>query len=238
MITRLRVKNFKSLKELDLRFGPISVLVGPNMAGKSNILDVFRFLHDTLSQGRSSQGLNFALTQRGGMNEILWKGGKEKVVTLALEASGESTQPSTTYNYELRILAGAGNLANVQNESLKLVRSGIEYELLAPQHGGFTQFRNVDGKELGGVGTSNATALENAFPTWDGYGFCEAIKRWRFYHLVPSSMKEPSKMVSGQILDEPGGENLSAWLMWLQTHSPDVFAKINEVLRDLMPGVR
>jgi predicted ATPase len=51
-------------------------------------------------------------------------------------------------------------------------------------------------------------------------------------------MKEPSKMVSGQTLDEPGGDNLSAWLMWLQTHSPDAFAKINEVLRDVMPGIR
>jgi len=238
MITRLHVKNFKSLRELDLQFGPINVLVGPNMSGKSNILDMFRFLHDILLGGRSNQGLSFALSQRGGVGEIFWKGGREKLITLSLEATGEPIQPSTIYKYELQILAGAGNFATVQNEMLKLVRSGVEHELLAPQKGGFTQFKNIDGKELGGVGTSSSTALEHAFPTWDGYGFCEMIKQWRFYHLVPGNMKEPSKMVSGQILDEPGGDNLSAWLMWLQTHSPDVFAKINEVLRDLMPGVR
>jgi predicted ATPase len=238
MITRLHVKNFKSLRELDLQFGSINVLVGPNMSGKSNILDVFRFLHDILLGGRSNQGLSFALSQRGGVGEILWKGGKEKLITLSLEATGEPIQPSTIYKYELQILAGAGNSAIVQNEMLKLVRSGVEHELFAPQQGGFTQFKNIDGKELGGVGTSSSTALEHAFPTWDGYGFCEMIKQWRFYHLVPGNMKEPSRMVSGQILDEPGGDNLSAWLMWLQTHSPDVFAKINEVLRDLMPGVR
>jgi predicted ATPase len=45
-------------------------------------------------------------------------------------------------------------------------------------------------------------------------------------------------MASGQVLDEPGGDNLSAWLMWLQTHSPEAFAKVNEVLRDLLPSVR
>jgi predicted ATPase len=237
MITRLRVKNFKSLRQLDLKFGPINVLVGPNMTGKSNILDVFSFLHDILVGGRS-QGLNFALTQRGGINELLWKGGREKVVTLAVEATGEPQQPDTSFKYELQMLAGPGGYSSVQNESLKLARSGTEHELLAPHPGGFTQFRNFEGQDLGGVGTSNATALENAFPTWDGYSFCEMVKQWRFYHFVPASMKEPSKMVSGQILDEPGGDNLSAWLMWLQTHSPDVFAKINEVLRDVMPGIR
>jgi predicted ATPase len=237
MITRIRAKNFKSLRELDLKFGPINVLVGPNMAGKSNILDVFWFIHDILVGGRG-QGLNYALTQRGGINDLLWKGGKEKVITLALEATGEPLQADTEFKYELQLLAGAGGYATVQNESLKLIRSGIEHELLAAQPGGFTQFRNVEGQQLGGVGTSNATALESAFPTWDGYSFCEMIKQCRFYHFVPANMKEPSKMVSGQILDEPGGDNLSAWLMWLQTHSPDVFAKINEVLRDVMPGVR
>jgi predicted ATPase len=238
MITRLRVKNFKSLRELELKFGPINVLVGPNMAGKSNILDVFSFLHDILLGGRSGQGLSFALAQRGGVNELLWKGGKEKVITLALEATGEPLQSNTNFEYELQILTGVGGFVTVKNESLKLVRSGIEHDLLAMQPEGFTQFKNLEGQNLGGVGTSNSTAIENAFPTWDGYGFCEMIKHWRFYNFVPASMKEPSKMASGQILDEPGGDNLSAWLMWLQTHSPDVFAKINEVLRDVMPGIR
>ncbi len=234
----MRTKNFKSLRELDLKFGPINVLVGPNMAGKSNILDVFWFLHDILLGGRSGQGLSFALAQRGGVNELLWKGGKEKIITLALEATGEPLQADTEFKYELQLLAGAGGFTTVQNESLKLVRPGIEHDLLAMQPGGFTQFKNIEGQNLGGVGTSNSTALENAFPTWDGYGFCEMIKQWRFYNFVPARMKAPSKMVSGQTLDEPGGDNLSAWLMWLQTHSPDVFAKINEVLRDVMPGIR
>src|SRR5260370_17801811 len=228
MITRISVKNFKSLRELGLKFGPINVLVGPNMAGKSNILDVFSFFHDILVGGRS-QGLNFALTERGGINEIVWKGGREKVVTLALEATAEPLQPDTSFKYELQILAGPGGYTSIQNESLKLVRSGIDHELLALQPGGFTQFRNVEGRDLGGVGTTNTTALENAFPTWDGYSFCEMIKQWPYYHFVSGSMKEPSKMVSGQILDEPGGGNLSAWLILVKTHPPEWFSKINEV---------
>ncbi|HVO91244.1 MAG TPA: AAA family ATPase [Terriglobales bacterium] len=238
MITQLHIENFKSLRELDLKFQPISVLVGPNMAGKSNILDVLRFLHDIVLGGRSNQGLSFALTQRGGVNEILWKGGKERTISLSLEAAGVPLHPDVKYKYALRILAGAGNQATIQHESLTLITSGTEQQLLVQKPGGFTQYKNADGSEMGGVGTASATALEGAFPTWDGYAFVEMIRHWRFYNLVPGNMKEPSKMVSGQVLEEPGGDNLSAWLMWLQTHSPEVFAKINEVLRDLMPGVR
>ena len=33
------------------------------------------------------------------------------------------------------------------------------------------------------------------------------------------------------------GANLSAWLMWLQTNSPEAFGRINEVLRDLFEDI-
>jgi len=46
MITRLQVRNFKSLRDIDLELGPLNVLVGPNMSGKSNILDALRFLRE------------------------------------------------------------------------------------------------------------------------------------------------------------------------------------------------
>lgn len=236
MITRLQVRNFKSLRELDVRLGAINVLVGPNMAGKSNILDVFRFLHEVVFPEPGSQGVSFALAQRSGINEVLWKGGDEKLITIALEAT-DPRQANTTYKYKLELIAGTGGYVATQNESLKLVRSGSEHELIAVRQG-FLWLKNIDGKEAGGgVGTSGVTALQHAFPTWDGYRFYEMVKLWRFYHLLPPMMKKSSKMTSGRDLNEPGGDNLSAWLMWLQTHSPEAFGKVNEVLRDLFAGV-
>lgn len=47
MLTRLQAQNFKNLRRLDLPLGPVNVLVGPNMGGKSNILDVLRFLFES-----------------------------------------------------------------------------------------------------------------------------------------------------------------------------------------------
>jgi predicted ATPase len=43
-------------------------------------------------------------------------------------------------------------------------------------------------------------------------------------------------MSLGQVL-QPGGDNVSAWLMWLQAHSPESFRRVNEVIHDLFPEV-
>lgn len=42
MFTSVKFRNFKSLKDFTVRLKPINVLVGPNNAGKSTILDAFR----------------------------------------------------------------------------------------------------------------------------------------------------------------------------------------------------
>jgi len=44
MLTRLRVKGFKSLEDVEIRFGPLTCIVGPNNAGKSNLFDAITFL--------------------------------------------------------------------------------------------------------------------------------------------------------------------------------------------------
>ena len=43
-LTRVWARNFKSIRELDLELGPLTVLVGPNASGKSNVLDVLSFI--------------------------------------------------------------------------------------------------------------------------------------------------------------------------------------------------
>ena len=45
-ITRIRVKNFRSIADSSLDLGAATVLVGPNGSGKSNFLDAVAFLSD------------------------------------------------------------------------------------------------------------------------------------------------------------------------------------------------
>lgn len=46
MLTRLKVIGFKSLKDIDISFGPFTCIAGVNGVGKSNIFDAIVFLRD------------------------------------------------------------------------------------------------------------------------------------------------------------------------------------------------
>ena len=174
MITRLRVRNFKSLRDIDLPLGPLNVLVGPNMAGKSNILDVLKFLFEVFFPEANTLGIGYALAQRGGPSEVLWKGGEDKLIGIALEGAGDD-EPGTNFKYELQLIVGAGNFVALQSESLKLLRGGKEIVLLR-QEGGFHWLANADGMNLGSVGSFGVSALQYARPDWDCRRACKNVE--------------------------------------------------------------
>lgn len=67
IISRLVLKNWKNFKKVDVPLGDRTFIVGPNASGKSNFLDVFRFLRDIAKPGG---GLQKAVTDRGGISKI------------------------------------------------------------------------------------------------------------------------------------------------------------------------
>ena len=60
-IRRLKVSNFRSFNELDVELGDFNVLIGANASGKSNFVEVFRFLRDI-----RKEGLRNAVALQGG----------------------------------------------------------------------------------------------------------------------------------------------------------------------------
>jgi len=50
MIRRLRIRGYKSLRNSALELGPITVILGPNAAGKSNLLDLLGLLSELASR--------------------------------------------------------------------------------------------------------------------------------------------------------------------------------------------
>ena len=51
MITKLRVKNFKALRDVEISLTPIHVLIGPNDSGKTSILDAIAALCRSVDHG-------------------------------------------------------------------------------------------------------------------------------------------------------------------------------------------
>jgi predicted ATPase len=67
-ITNLTVSNFKSFKHLDLTLRPFNVVIGANASGKSNFVEVFRFLK-TIEENN----LEDAISQHAGRDSVLNK---------------------------------------------------------------------------------------------------------------------------------------------------------------------
>ncbi|MCB2264233.1 MAG: AAA family ATPase [Candidatus Thiosymbion ectosymbiont of Robbea hypermnestra] len=45
MLGRLKLLGFKSFRDATIHFGPLTLIVGANASGKSNLRDALRFLH-------------------------------------------------------------------------------------------------------------------------------------------------------------------------------------------------
>ncbi len=65
MITRIRVKNFKSFEQLHLKLKKFNVLIGANASGKSNFVHILKFLRDI-----ATSGLENAISIQGGIEYL------------------------------------------------------------------------------------------------------------------------------------------------------------------------
>ncbi|RDV80899.1 AAA family ATPase [Ammonifex thiophilus] len=64
-IKRVRVRNFKSFKDAEVNLGKFTVIIGANASGKSNFMNIFRFLRDA-----SRHGLDTAISMQGGVSYL------------------------------------------------------------------------------------------------------------------------------------------------------------------------
>ena len=69
-ITRITIRNYKSIAACRIDLHDLTFLVGPNGSGKSNFLDAFRFTSDSLKTS-----LDHALRERGTIKEVRRRSG-------------------------------------------------------------------------------------------------------------------------------------------------------------------
>lgn len=61
-IKKIKASNFKSFDDLEVDLRPLNIIIGANAAGKSNFLEIFRFIRDV-----EEYGLENAVSLQGGM---------------------------------------------------------------------------------------------------------------------------------------------------------------------------
>jgi hypothetical protein len=96
--SRIRLENWRNFVHIESGLQRRVFLIGPNASGKSNLLDVFRFLHDIVSVGG---GLEDAVRKRGGLSRLRCLAARNPSDVVIDVREGEDG--GTTWQYELRL---------------------------------------------------------------------------------------------------------------------------------------
>jgi predicted ATPase len=158
-ISRVVLRNYKSIRDCDVSLGPITFLVGPNGAGKSNFLEALRFLSFALDNS-----LERALDSRSGFRSIVRRGADTVYFELVLRLQDEKTA-----SYLVEIGAGHDGPVTVLRE---------ECSVQSPQSPGSPALFSVNrGAVTSNQGLMPAASAENLylvyrfikyFPDWPG----------------------------------------------------------------------
>ncbi|MCI5167935.1 MAG: chromosome segregation protein SMC, partial [Candidatus Electrothrix sp. GM3_4] len=131
-IETIRLKNFKSFEDVELREIPsFCIVVGANGTGKSTLFDVFGFLKDCLAYNVSR-----ALRSRGGFNEVVSRGRSDQTISIELQFRLNISDSERLVTYILDISQESGE-AVVVREILRYKRGpyGSPYHFLNFQRG-------------------------------------------------------------------------------------------------------
>ena len=112
-ITKVWAKNFRSIEYAELELDPLTVLVGPNASGKSNLLDILGFLGDAVRDG-----LETAITRRGGIDSIGRRSPTGRV--LGPEIGFQFENSTTTLKYSVALARRGKGEFRVRREFAKL----------------------------------------------------------------------------------------------------------------------
>lgn len=233
MIGRLQIRNYKSLKNLDLELKKRNVLIGPNMSGKSNLIDSLKFLSQMCLSGVTQAFLN-----RGGFQEVIWKGDDGGPVSfrLIIEQGGNIEEQKKVYEYEISIIGSVTGLISIEREHLIVKTTTGHESTLIDLRNGQGKVTHVDSSVAFIPQDPSRSALEFSVPGWEGMVVKDYISRWRYYHLSPHIMKQANAAVAQQFLME-NGQNFSSWLMTLQTSYQEEFRLVRQVAKDTLPGL-
>ncbi len=100
LVTRLKLKNWRNFRDADIPLRDRTYLLGPNASGKSNLLDVFRFLRDVSKP--AGGGIQKAVADRGGITKVRCLHARtDPEVLIDVHISEDADEPLPQWRYVL-----------------------------------------------------------------------------------------------------------------------------------------
>ena len=212
--TAIHLENWANFKKLDLELRSRVFIVGPNAAGKSNLLDAFRFLRDIVERG-----LRHAVNElRPGFSALrsLHAGAYSDVVLdMKMDLDGQA------WRYELRL--------NQDKQRRIVVKSETAWE--------GKDIRFSRGDDDSDPTAQSQTFLEQAQANKKFRAVADFFRQVRYLHVVPQLVREPDRATAFR--GHPFGAELLEQLSAFQRQNPRAFkgrlGAINKALRVAVP---
>ena len=247
-LTDIHIAGYRSIRSIRFPVRRLSVLVGENGVGKTNL---YRALD--LLQGAARGTLARDIAGEGGLGSVFWAGEKKQheKARLVLEARLDDLSPeaeafATTYRIEigfppLEATAAFPLQAQVKRESITTRARGRTVSLME-RDGPSAWGRDGSGKRItaadGLLASETALAVLGGFPETDIVR--HALSSWRFYHGfrtdAASLLRQPGLAVTAPMLD-PDGSNLAEVFATLHHIRGDT-VDLDEAIDLAFPGAR
>jgi predicted ATPase len=185
--TRLRLENWRNFSHVDVALSHRVFVVGPNASGKSNLLDVFRFLHDVVSIGG---GLEEAVRKRQGISKLRALAARRfPDIVISVELGGNGS----TWRYELALGNDKQQRPQIKRE---LVHRDSQILVNRP-----------DDSDRDDPERLTQTYLQQVNVNKEFRPVADAFASIRYLHIVPQLIREPDRSV-GRTNDPYGGDFL------------------------------
>ena len=223
-LTRVVLRNYKSIGNCDVRLQPLTYLVGANGSGKSNFLDALHLVRDALAGS-----LDNALSERGGLAEVRRRSsGHPTHFGIRLEFALPDGTPGH-YAFNIGALKGGGYEVQTEECAIGGLGKGPFYKVERGKATASSEptFPAVTADRLALVSVSGLTAFRPLF---------DALTSMGFYNLNPKLMRELQKPQDGRLLKSVG-ENIASVIGHLERAAPAQVAVIQEYLQTVVPMV-
>ncbi|MFT8636586.1 MAG: AAA family ATPase [Pseudoclavibacter sp.] len=224
-ISRVVLKNYKSIKQCDISLKSFCLLVGPNGSGKSNFLDAMRFVRDALQTN-----LQNAIQERGGIDEVRRRStGHPTHFGIRLEFSIDTFN----FTYAFQIAARKNGAFEVQRELCKVERD-------------FQLFSSFDRQDDVVISRDNRLSLIPAAPNalllpllagFPGYSAAvENLTAMSFYSFSPAEVRKLQNPDVGLHLFE-NGANIGSVVREMMDSTPKILERVESYLASVVPGI-
>lgn len=238
-LTDIAISNYRSIPRLSLPIHPLSVFVGENGVGKSNLYKSLSLLRDAAA-GRITR----TIAEEGGLNSVCWSGNRKRGEDgrLRLSARFDRLKYSIEIGFPSPVSAAFAGEPMIKEETIEATQGKRTVRLMERKNS------LVSVRSDSGAWSSHKDAVLPSEPALAGFFDSKscpeidlirsAMLGWRFYHdfrTDPASpIRKPCLAITTPSLSADGSD-LAAALATLYAIREDA-TDLQDAIQDAFPG--